>query len=223
MTRYLIVNGTIVFFILICAVTSYRSYKQMSDRRLLIFAIYYLISFATEITSDLYSYFSRKENHFIYNIFLFSVIGLYYLIFKSTIKKPLLNWIVTYINPVIFIYAVINLSFFQGFFNYNTYTHYAETYFIMLCCIFYFYDVLRSDNVIYPLKEYFFWIAAGLFISNMCSISYYLFFYDMIKVEIDPDGIIYEYVNFISKIIEYTLAIFAFLSAPRWKKNNLSY
>ncbi len=220
MTHYYIINGTIVFLILICIITSYLSYKKMRDKLFLIFSIYYLASFITEIGSYLYSYYTNKSNHFIYNSFLFITIAFFTLIFKAKIKNVVLNKITFIINALIFVYAVVNLFFFQGVYIYNTYTHYLETYFIMLSCVFYFYDVLRTDTIILPLKEYFFWIASGIFISNMCSITYYLLFYDIVKTNIDPRGVIYEYINFVSKLIEYSFAILAFVYASRWKRNN---
>jgi len=221
MTHYYIINGSIILSLLICSLTAYLSYKKMRNSQFLIFAIYYLLSFITELGSDLYSYFTYKSNHFIYNIYLLLTIAFYYLIFKTALKNQLLNKITAIAFQIIFAFAIINLFLFQGIHIYNTYTHYVETYFIMLACVFYLYDVLKSEHIILPLREYFFWIAAGILISNMCSITYYLFFYNIVKQKIDPNGIIYEYINFVSKLIEYSLAVFAFLSSAKWKKNNL--
>lgn len=195
----------------------------MRDLVFLIFSVYYFISFVTEVGSDLYTQLTHKQNQFIYNIYLFVTLIFYYLVFSISLSGSFLKKFLTIISGVILIYAFINVIFGQGFFHYNTYTLYLETYFVMLLCIVYFYSVLRSESIIFPLKEYFFWVAAGIFISNMCSITYFLFFDYILKAHLDANGRIYQYINITSKIIEYSLAIFAFSYAPEWKKNKSLY
>lgn len=206
----------------LAALCSLRAYAKMRDRLLLIFFSFYVSAILVETASHFYSLYTQKSNHFIYNAFLFEMILFYYLVFRNKLKGKSVGLFIKLLAGVLFVFSILNLTLLQGIYIYNTYTHYAITYSVMAGCFMYFLQVLRSDEIVVPMKQYFFWVAAGIFISNMATITFFLFFYDVIKAKVDPEGIVYQYVYLIAKVIEYGFAIFAFLSAPKWEKRNLS-
>ncbi len=217
----LIALGIASIFMLGVIVSSFWAYTILRDKIFLAFSILFLFSLLIEWMGFGYSYFTRKSNHFIFNISMWVDLLFYNYWFLTTEKNKILHKIVILIASLSITFALINGVFIQGFFKYNTYTYYAESFVIILFCIFHFYSIIKEETIVYPLRNYIFLINTGLFFYFVGTITYFLLWDYMVTKQVDVNGKIILYIQFVLDLVEYIFFIMAFLMAIKWKKTKL--
>jgi hypothetical protein len=70
------------------------------------------------------------------------------------------------------LFTFINIFFVQGTSGFNSNLLKAGSFCMIIFCCFYFFELLRVETIIDPLKEPFFWIASGLLIFNVGEFVY---------------------------------------------------
>ena len=111
-----------------------------------------------------------KENHWIYNIYiipayLFYLYFYYYFLRSSRVKK------IIRITAIVFLFfGLLNLSFGQGLFIFNTYTVLIAGFLMIFLTLSYFYQVLYTKEVILLRRDPIFWISSGAFLFHLTSL-----------------------------------------------------
>jgi hypothetical protein len=110
-----------------------------------------------------------RNNQWFYNLFhlcsyLFLIYFFYQIIYHQGIRK-VIRWLVI---PFL-LFSAINLAFFQGIMQLNTYTEILACFFMIFLSITYYYQLLYAKYVVSLMRDSFFWISTGMLIYHLGS------------------------------------------------------
>jgi len=111
--------------------------------------------------------------------------------------------------------AICNLLFFQGFYNYNSYTELTADLFLAFLCLYFFYLLLKEEAFRNLLTYEYFWLANGLLLFSFVGWLLY-FFYDQLKeyykeTHINVGGTVNDIIN----LLFYASLIISFVCRRR--------
>lgn len=109
--------------------------------------------------------YQDNYNYWIYNVIRpFKTLLIFFIYFKTLKTKMYVLWIKRFMIIYCIIYP-INILFIQDFFtNIQSNTMVLGALFTVICTIFYFIELLRSEKIIVFHKQLLFWISIGLLI-----------------------------------------------------------
>lgn len=146
---------------LIFAITYWKYYKNTKQRYFLHLLV---LIFATEIMSTVQKDYFEAPNYFYYNILSF-ITQLFYLIwFYKVSDKNLV------LKSGILVYVLIAICsvFFEPFFHgLNKTLWFSGAIIILFNATYYFYLLLKENEIIHFLKDQTFWITTGLLIYHI--------------------------------------------------------
>ncbi|MEO7264749.1 MAG: hypothetical protein ABIW38_07540 [Ferruginibacter sp.] len=189
--------------------------KALRNKPLQWFIPFLLLVVIVEITGR----FLRKEMHvpnsWLYNMFIpveyFFNTYLFYAYFENIVLKKTAK-IILILIPVA---ALVNMTFVQGFYNFNTNILFAgNCLMIILSCAF-FIDLFKREEELVLWREPMFWIATGILLFNLGELSYTLFFDYILKHKQDPRAILFSTINGNLIYLFYTLISIGLLCTRR--------
>ena len=183
--------------------------------KLLPFFILYLFcieSFAGYLTN------SNQQNAWLYNYS--SIIENSFLIWlvSSFYKQKQKNKIARLSVIVFSILSLINILFFQGKNGFHTITFGIGSLFLIITCIYFFYELFLYPSQTHLITSSEFWIVTGILFSFTCGFPIFClnnFYSNKISEEIWP---IITITNYIINIIYYSIFSIAFLCNIKIKK-----
>ncbi len=195
---------------------SARAYVRTRQKWLAFFSGFLSLSLVLQWTGFLYSHYTKKSNHFIFNINLFIELCFFSWLFFVNLREPVYRRLAAWIGSVSIGVAVVNLGVGQGFFLYNSYTFYTEALAVIILCLVYFFSILRHDAVIIPFREPMFWICTGLFFFYSGDVVYFLLLDYILSQSVDSSATIFRYLSLVLDIIQYGFFIIGFVKGLSW-------
>ncbi len=108
-------------------------------------------------------------------------------------------------------FALINLFFFQGPWQYNSFSESAADVILVIICCYFLFTIVKSNEHFNLISFDYFWLATGLLFYCLGSALLYQFsyllrdYYEQTKIDIGT------YVNYTLNLILYTCLIVAFI------------
>ena len=126
---------------------------------------------------ELHIYYT-DENGIKYNLFLYNILSLilfpaYYFMYYKTIKIVKYKSVIKLFILIFIITYILNWVFFQNFLtDYPLYPRIIGSIFLTITVIFYFIELLRSDQIISFHRLVPFWISVGLLVFYTSTIPF---------------------------------------------------
>ena len=140
----------------------------------------------------------------------------YYYWFYINEKNKIYRSIIKYLGISSIIFSFLNPFLLQNIYIYNRYTLYVESITVIVFCLFYFFALIKEENILYPFKDYRFWINTGLFFYYTIHILYYLMWDVLIKN--DKNDMLSMYLLFVLNLLQYSFILLGLFSTLKWKK-----
>lgn len=112
--------------------------------------------------------FSRN-NQWFYNFFHLLSCLFYLYFFYRVLTLPVIKKAIVLLAIVYTLFAVINLLFFQGVMQLNTYTELFICFIMVFLSISYYFQLLYSSQIVHLNCDTLFWISTGILIYNLGS------------------------------------------------------
>lgn len=205
-----------LLFILGAFLASFSLYSQKNiPRHLFVFPIYLMVTFSIEAWC-MWLYYNGGTNVLVYNIFTAAEIVFYMWMFKGIIVNVLVKKI---LNVLLFVYPLLFLlnTLFVQKGGYHTITAGLGSLAIVLCAIFYFFELFNSEKSVNLIRQPEFWISSGLLFFYSCSFP----LFSLINNFYSPSNKIIVYLLSVSSLLNillYSSFIVAFLCRIKIRK-----
>lgn len=167
--------------------------------------------FIAELTAWLYTFFTHRWNHWIFNIiFIIQVlisIHLYYPFVKNKLERFVLKYSVIFFISLYF----LNIIIAKKFERFDTTTFDLGALFVIYFSLSYLKNLVFSDNIIPLGKTSFFWISTGNLIYWAGSLFYLGLINYIVDKRLDPSGSLLNFLVYTFSAIQYCLFITAML------------
>jgi hypothetical protein len=193
-------------------------YKKLQPKWLRLFFYLLVFTLAVDVGAVLYSYYFKKSNHFIINIYLPVSFSFYFLIFSKTFETKKFKTIIYTAFIVYLLFFLYGIIFIEGLYYFNTYSYCLGSILIVMCCLLYFMRLFTSDRLMNYFTIPMFWISTGLlffFVGNMVHMSLLRYIIDN---HLDPAGHIYQFIMVTLNVLLYGSFTISFLCNQVWKK-----
>lgn len=208
--------GTIA--LLIAFLASLLNYGDLKLAGLQIFSFYLLATFFFQTGGYLYSDIFKKSNHFIFNTWILAENGFYLFLFFNLLKKPHFKKAVLVLALLFSIYYCYDVIFINHYFIYSPNTSNLGSLMVLLCCIFFFVELMVADEVLNFFVIPMFWICTGIMISVVGNFLYLSFFDYILKYNLDPDGKVYGVITTLICVIQYSFFTLGFTCKRIWTR-----
>lgn len=193
-------------------------YRKLQPKWLQLFFYFLLFTLLVEVGSAFYSYYLKKSNHFIINIFSLVSFGFYFLFFYKTFVTKNAKKILCIISLPYIVFSFCDVVFIEGFYYFNIYSFCVGSILIVLCCLLYFKQLFAANELINYFRLPMFWISTGLlffYTGNLVQVSLMNY---IIQNQLDPEGRIYQIIMITLNLILYGTFTTGFLCNRPWKK-----
>ena len=181
-----------------------------------LFIIFLLITLIVE-TSGWYTHWvlNEKQNDWIFNLLtIITPPFILYIFSKSPVlteeKKRLVLSGIIYL-----VFAIVNLGFFQGLWDYNKYTDIFGSIILVYISVTFLLKNLKEDKFNNLFLDEYFWLSNGLLFYSLGSIIIYLFFESLRTFHKATNIYVFGYINSGLNILFYTSLIIAFICRRR--------
>jgi hypothetical protein len=203
---------------LICLLIIIIFNNKLQPKWLRLFIYFLLFTLASETGSILYSYFLKKSNHFIINIYSLVNFSFFFYIFYKAFEIKKIKSFIIFSFALFLLFSLINIIFIEGFYLFNVYTYSLGSIFIVWFCMLYFMYLFKSDKVINFFAIPMFWIATGLLFFYVGSLIQMTLINYIVKNHIDTDGLIFQFIMVTLNILLYGAFTVGFLCNRPWIK-----
>lgn len=181
-----------------------------------------IITLAGEIIPELKLIKFHGSNHWWYNIFtVIEFIGYSY-IFYFTINNSKLSRIIIISLAIYFALAVLNIFLIQGFYRFHTISYRIGALMIVIWCLLYFFQLMKSENKIKLLSNPMFWIATGLFFFYLGFFMYMNAFDYIVYKKLDYDAQLWRVISRSLNTLLYSCILISLIwESKRVKSTNL--
>ncbi len=193
-------------------------YKKLDPAWLRLFTWFMLFTILVQIAGYIYSFYLKKSNHYIFNIYLLVQFLFYFRIFYKTFQTKKLKLLTIWVSIGFTIYTLFNFFYKPGFYTFNTSANTLGSVLTIVFCLLYFVSLFNSDLFINYFKIPMFWIATGLLFFFAGNFMYLSFIDYIIKYNLDKSGSIYWFIMVTLNLLLYSLFSIGFLSNHPWKK-----
>jgi len=152
----------------------------------------------------------KQQNYFLYNLsvpveYLFYS-SLFFCYYQSKIFKGIAMSFI-FLFPL---FAVINFFIIEGQLRFNVNFLKVGSFFMIVFCCLYFFDLLTAARIVNPFTLTFFWIATGLFLFNVGEFVYNMFS-DYFLKNWEEGLVIFRKINNVLIYVLYGSMIFGFI------------
>lgn len=211
----IILNKTITLISILVGVICY---KRLQPQWLRLFFYFLVFTFIIDAGGSMYSYYFKKSNHFIVNIYLAISFIFYFFLFYINAERKKIKKIVLISCILYFLIALYDNIFINGFYLFNAYSYSVGSILITLCCMLYFMGLFTSDTLINYFKIPMFWIATGLlfyYAGNLVQMSLLIY---ILNHNLDPGAMVYRFISVTLNILLFGAFSVSFLCNQSWKK-----
>jgi hypothetical protein len=166
----------------------------------------------------LYSWYTQKSNHSLFNLYILGQFLFYFYIFGKAIQGRRFKILIYIICSIFLSFYLTNILLGQGWHQFNSYTYNVGGILTILCCFLYLFELFASETTIHYFRVPMFWISTGLLFFHAGTIAYMSLLSYINKNNIDPEGKVYEIVMVVLNVLLYLLLSMGFLSNRIWKK-----
>jgi hypothetical protein len=204
--------------VLISLLISIIFYKRLKPSWLRLFTWFLLFSMLISITGYFYSFYLKRGNHFILNIYLLVQFLFYFGIFYKTFQTKKLKTFTLFVSICFLIYLLISFIFLDEFHTFNSLAFTIGSVLTILFCLLYFGALFNADGFINYFKIPMFWIATGILFFFVGNFLYLSFLNYILENNLDSGGNIYEVIIITLNLLLYCFFSIGFLSNQSWKK-----
>jgi hypothetical protein len=204
--------------ILICLIISVSFYKKLEPKWLRVFTWFMLFTILTQVAGFVYSWYTKKSNHFIFNIYILVQFIFYFGVFFKTFQSKKLKLTTLLIGIIFLIYYWFNIIFKTGFYVFNSAGNSLGSILTILCCLLYFVSLFTSEAVVNYFRISMFWIATGLLFFFVGNFIYLSLIEYIVNHNLDARGNFYRYIMVTLNLLMYGLFSLGFISNQLWKK-----
>ena len=206
---------------IICLLASITIYFQpKSELYLKLFPVFLMITNAVSAIG-VYMGDHNINNTVLYNVFSIVEVMFYFFIFYEMIRNKKLKRIIIYMSCVYFLVAIYDMIVSQKAHVFHSLSYSVGSLFLVILCVFYFYELFQLPQTNSLLRQPSFWICTSILFSTCCTFPLFgfaMFFHTPPKFIINNIQIILLIVN----IFTYSLYTIAFLCRIKTSKSMLS-
>ena len=204
--------------ILTSLVISIILYKRLEPLWLRSFTWFMLFTVILSVAGYVYSFYFKKSNHFIFNIYLPFQFLFYFGIFYKTFQSKKLKLIIILVSIGFSIYTFSDFFDIIHFYTFNSLANTLGSILIIFFCLIYFVSLFKSEGIINYFKIPMFWIATGLLFFFVGNIIYLSFIDYIIMFNLDKSGSVYWFIMTTLDLLLYSFFSIGFLSNQAWRK-----
>lgn len=193
------------------------------DKVLWYFVPYLFITVCIELIGAWYTY-KGIRNYWMYNVFTTFEFLFYAFLFYQHFNSAIFKKMALYFIPFYILAVGCNLGFVQGTNYFHTYTFLLGSFFIVVFCLFYFYESILPDQINNKLSmQPFFWICIGLLLFYLGSVIINALFEYLRSNDLYKQGVrIYAIINQSLNVILYCSFSISFFLCRNNRKTSLS-
>jgi len=169
---------SIHFFEFIAAVLATFYFKKYRHTTESIFFYFLWFTFLVEVVGFVVWDVFKKPNIWVYIIYVFISFLVYFYWYYTIFKNKLSKKIIAVAALIFIILGLVNMST-QSWLFYHTSTFVFGAIITVMASLFYFSEVLNSDEVLKIKNSLRFWIATGLLLFNVGMVPFMLFSKDL--------------------------------------------
>lgn len=141
--------------------------KYAHNKPLKLFLIFLIYSFFTELIGAYVGRILVINTNVIYNSWNIASFLFYAFFILTSIKNEKKQWYIKFLLVLFIGLTVINISFFASFTGEVLVSNMLlSSFFVSICIIIYFTELLQSDEILNIKNSLFFWICFGAFLYN---------------------------------------------------------
>ena len=193
-------------------------YKRLSPRWLQFFAWFLVLTLLAQAAGSVYSHFTGKSNHFIFNLYIGVEFLVYYFIFFRAFENKRMKYLTGALAIIFIVFYTFNVFFIKGLFIFNTAAYTFGSITVIVICLLYFGHLFLSEEPINYFRMPLFWMATGLLFYYVGESVYMSLLDYIVKNKIDEDGHLYTIIIVILNLLLYALISIGFLSNRPWQK-----
>lgn len=173
---------------------------------------------------DLGNWTYSKSNSWIYNLYYLPEYVFYIFFYSITLEYSKVRNRILFSMAVLFlVISIVNLLFFQGLSQLNTYTIIAGNMCVLYCALAYFRQGLQKVVSVKPVNDPLFWISVGAFIFHSATLPFFIFINYLNSVNLSLAIALFNIVLLLN-IAMHTFYLIAFLCPTQYrKKPSLQY
>lgn len=156
---------------LVLAIIHYKKYAKTTEKFFLHFLVF---TVATEFLGVYYAYFIEKNNSEIYIVYIFLSFLFYFYWFFSILKRKVFKRILVILGSCFIVMALHNF-FYESWSNFHPTTFITGAFITLILSLFFFYELLNSNEVLNIKHSLRFWLAIGLLLFNIGMIPLMIF------------------------------------------------
>lgn len=176
------------------------NYRRL-DLILKIAAVYFLISFLSDIVQLISQKMGVVNNHPIFHFYIIiSVIflgAMYYLaFFNQFLKKTIVG-----LSVAALLMIIVNIIFNENIWDYPSVSNTVLSVMIIVFSLLYFYQLLNRQEFIHIEKQALFWINAGMLFYFALNVFLFMLFKQIIDAHQEAVYIVHNIINIIANIL----------------------
>ncbi len=126
----------------------------------------------TQISDDFLSFLmgtNFEKNHWLYNPFIIFNFLFYFLFFTAKLESTKIKSAFKYLAVFYLGTSVLNLIISDFFFSkISSYSFIVGSIFLLISVLYYFFEVLQSDNILIFKSSFAFYVAVGALVFHLC-------------------------------------------------------
>jgi len=213
------------YFELLSFVLSVVFFKHLKNTTIVLFTPFLFLTVLIEFIGWCYHFFEANHtNYWLFNFFTTIELIFYAYLFSLNFKHTILKKIATYFIPLLMLISILNYTYLQGKEQFHTYTLLFGSFFMVIFCCVYLYELIITDAHYETLfKQPFFWICFGILLFYLGSVIINsLFDYMLLNNLLSRGNNLYLLITRALNILLYSSFSISFILCNRNKKNYYS-
>ena len=176
------------------------------DKIFKIIALFFVISFISDLTLLITISLGVRNNLPVINIFYIINIIFFGIIYYYAFFEPLLQKMVAMLSAMVLLFAVYNLIFVNKLTDYPSASNTALGAMSIIFSLIYFYQLLNRQEFIHIEKQGLFWFNSAVLFYFAINIFLFMLFQRLLAAHSTGSFVIHDFVNIIANFL-YTFAL----------------
>jgi len=152
-----------------------------------------------------------ERNGWLYNLSLLIEFPFLLLLFRNQAEAKATKKLITVILILFSVFASLNITVIQGFWNFNNYTLIAGAFSMITCACLHFYEILKYKTVDNLLRSAMFWIASACLFYFSGIFLYFSLYGHLAKITSSTNIRLFATINLNLIVLFYTFISIALL------------
>ena len=209
------------YFEIISFVLSLVFFKQLKNTSIELFVPFLFLTVVIEFVGWCYHYFEiANKNYWLFDFFTTIELIFYAYLFSLNFRTVLLKKLANTFIPILILFSIFNFTFLQGKEHFNTYTLLFGSFFMVIFCCSYLYELIIIDSQQESLFFHpFFWICMGILLFYLGSVIINALFEYMFNNNLlTADNNLYLLITRSLNIVLYSSFSISFIICNKTKK-----